>query len=109
MNFTQNDFFFHEIKATKQPVYQYVERKPFVTNMIKLKKGDMTYLFTDGYTDQYGGPSGKKYKYKPFKSFLATNGEKDLYQQMKIIDEEFINWMLEFEQVDEGYVMGIRI
>ena len=31
---------------------------------VRLKKGDIIYTFTDGYADQFGGPKGKKFKYK---------------------------------------------
>ena len=29
--------------------------------------------------------------------------------KMKLIDEEFTNWMLDYEQVDDVCVIGIRI
>jgi serine phosphatase RsbU (regulator of sigma subunit) len=35
---------------------------------LKVEKGDMVYLFSDGYADQFGGASGKKFKKKQFKA-----------------------------------------
>jgi hypothetical protein len=34
------------------------------------------YMFSDGYADQFGGPKGKKLKYKPFKQILMDNTDK---------------------------------
>ncbi|MCB9198799.1 MAG: SpoIIE family protein phosphatase [Flavobacteriales bacterium] len=109
MDFEQGGLYLHEIKASKQPVGQYAERKPFVTNDITLKKGDIIYLFTDGYADQFGGDRGKKYKYKPFKSYLIAHANESMDIQKQMVDEEFMNWKLEYEQVDDVCVIGVRI
>ena len=37
----------------------------------ELKKDDMIYLFSDGVTDQFGGPKGKKFGYRRLKEELA--------------------------------------
>ncbi|MGE0567824.1 MAG: PP2C family protein-serine/threonine phosphatase [Bacteroidia bacterium] len=51
-----------EIKATKQPIGKSEVYKPFNTHSLKLSKGSLLYLFTDGFADQFGGPKGKKFK-----------------------------------------------
>jgi serine phosphatase RsbU (regulator of sigma subunit) len=55
-----------EFKADKTPIgiNLYEEDKPFTNNKVDLKKGDLLYIFTDGYADQFGGSHGKKFKYK---------------------------------------------
>lgn len=98
-----------EVKATKQPVGKYLDRKDFENNVIELHKGDAVYLFTDGFADQFGGEKGKKYKYKPFKKFLMSGFEKDLQIQMTGLNDEFNRWMGDLEQIDDVCVIGVRV
>ena len=53
-----------EIKANKQPIGKIDNPMPFTTHRIKVTSGMVFYLFTDGFADQFGGPNGKKFKYK---------------------------------------------
>ena len=76
---------------------------------MKLIKNDTFYLFSDGFPDQFGGPEGKKYKYKPFKEFLISIQEKELKVQGELIQKEFEDWRGEHEQIDDVIVMGIKI
>jgi serine phosphatase RsbU (regulator of sigma subunit) len=98
-----------EVKATKQPVGKYLDRKPFINNVVKLNQGDTIYLFTDGFADQFGGPKGKKYKYLPFKRFLISMQNKGLQDQMTGLSDEFYRWKGDIEQIDDVCVIGIRV
>lgn len=98
-----------EVKATKQPVGKYFERKLFENNEVELHSGDTVYMFTDGFADQFGGEKGKKYKYLPFKRFLLSMYEQDLQTQMAGLHDEFIRWKGEFEQIDDVCVIGVRV
>jgi len=100
---------FMEIKADKQPIGKFDFRKPFNNHEIQLEDGDCIYLFTDGYADQFGGPNGKKLKYKTLKDMLINNHNKSMIEQMEKIDEEFELWRGYLEQVDDVCVIGIRI
>src|SRR5690606_37958559 len=62
-----------EYKPDKQPIGAFENRKPFTTHTIPVKTGDRIFVFTDGFADQFGGPKGKKLKYKAFKSMLIEN------------------------------------
>ena len=44
--------------------------KPFKTHNFELNKGDLIYIFTDGFQDQFGGDKGKKFKLANFKKLL---------------------------------------
>ncbi len=101
--------FLHEIKPTKQPVGQYDKRVPFQSHTITLQKGEVFYLFTDGYADQFGGPRGKKYKYKPFKRFLISMFDQSMNDQANLLNKEFNAWKGDFEQVDDVCVIGVRV
>jgi serine phosphatase RsbU (regulator of sigma subunit) len=100
---------FHEVKATKQPVGKYDARKPFVNNEIQLKKGDVFYLFTDGFADQFGGEKGKKFKYKNFKNLLVEIHQKEPDVQHDILKTTFIDWKADNEQVDDVCIAGIWV
>lgn len=99
-----------EFAATKQAIDGHVsEEKIFIDHEIALEKGDMIYLFTDGYADQFGGPNGKKFKYAPFKTLLCSIAHlpvADQQHQLRIMLE---TWQGGLEQVDDILVIGIRI
>ncbi|MFM9005707.1 MAG: PP2C family protein-serine/threonine phosphatase, partial [Flavobacteriales bacterium] len=62
-----------EIKADKQPIGKAYNPQPFVTLEIDLQEGDIIYLFTDGYADQFGGHNNKKLTRSKFRELLLTN------------------------------------
>lgn len=98
-----------EIKPNRQPVGYYEFSKQFVNKSIKLEKGDMIYLFSDGYTDQFGGPQAKKFNVTRFKNLLLRIHEKPMKEQRIRIEKEFDHWKGNEEQIDDVIVAGIRI
>lgn len=98
-----------EIKADKQPVGKSYDAKPFTTNSIDYKTDTTFYLFTDGFADQFGGPKGKKFKYKQFEETLVAINQKSMTEQSNIIDKKFNEWKGSLEQVDDVCVIGIKI
>ena len=98
-----------EFKSDKQPVGFYSNMKPFTQQEITAKKGDIIYMGTDGFADQFGGEKGKKFMSKQLKKKLTTIHHLPLTEQDKILESEFQAWKGELEQVDDVTVMGIRI
>ena len=82
---------------------------PFNSHSLNLQKGDTLYLFTDGYADQFGGPKGKKFKYKQFQEMLLANSQKPMAEQQKILEDTLNDWKGNLEQVDDVLVIGIRV
>ncbi len=103
------DYNLFEICADKMPVAFYDKMDKFTTNEFELVKGDNIYLFTDGFADQFGGPKGKKFKYKPFKKLLLKNAIFPMDQQRKILENTLNEWMGTIAQVDDICVMGLRV
>lgn len=103
------DVVLKEIKADKQPVGKFDHKKPFTTHQLSLQKGDRLYLFTDGYADQFGGPKGKKYKYKQLEELLLSTAHLSLNEQKLALDKSFINWKGDLEQVDDVCLIGIAV
>ncbi|UKN01041.1 SpoIIE family protein phosphatase [Paracrocinitomix mangrovi] len=99
----------HEIKADKQPVGRHITTKPFTNHEIKLSKGDHLYMFTDGMADQFGGPKGKKFKYKQFKDLLVASSKNSVESQRQQINTAFESWRGNLEQIDDVCVVGVRV
>ena len=97
-----------ELKADKQPVGAYDNRKPFNEHTLSLEKSDQIYLFTDGYPDQFGGEKGKKLKYKPFKKLLLDCHQDSMNSQKQKLTDFIRNWRGDHEQVDDICIIGIR-
>ena len=100
-----------EIKGDKFPIGTYIgyESKRFTNHEIKLEKGDTFYIFSDGYADQFGGPSGKKFKYSSFKKLLLEIQHLDMSAQEKIIAKTIDDWKGDLEQIDDILVIGVRV
>lgn len=99
-----------EYNGDKQPVGFYVQpHKSFSNHTIDLVKGDTLYIFTDGYSDQFGGPKGKKFKYATLKSLLISISNKPVEEQEQLLINSFNSWKGELEQVDDVLLIGIKI
>ena len=98
-----------ETKANKQPIGKFENLQPYNTHSFQLEKGDTIYIFSDGYSDQFGGTRGKKYKTTNFKNFLLSIQENSMEKQLSLLDAEFEKWRGSMEQIDDVCVIGLRI
>ena len=85
------------------------EKRNFSNQEFDLLEGDMVYLFTDGYADQFGGPKGKKFKYRQLGEILRVISELGMDEQSKILRTKLTEWKGEHEQVDDVLILGIRV
>jgi len=81
----------------------------FQQHSLQLQKGDVLYLFTDGYADQKGGTDRKKFYYPPFKQFLSEISSQSMIEQKKALYYTMLEWMKSETQTDDMTVIGIRI
>jgi serine phosphatase RsbU (regulator of sigma subunit) len=100
-----------EFKGDKQPVSGSTTdvKKPFSDQIIELEKNDLVYLFTDGFADQFGGPKGKKFKYKQLQERLLEVSIYPMEEQKEKLLNIYNDWKGELEQVDDVCIIGIRI
>lgn len=99
-----------EYKADKMPVGKGEDNaKDFRNQIVELQKGDIIYTFTDGFADQFGGPKGKKYKYKQLKDLFLANAHKSMGEQKELLSKSLNDWKGEQEQVDDILVIGVKI
>ncbi|MFP4449281.1 MAG: tetratricopeptide repeat protein, partial [Bacteroidales bacterium] len=92
----------NRIKGDKMPVgIHYKEKKRFSLIEVQYSKGDMIYLFTDGYPDQFGGKHKKKLRLRNFQDILLTVHHENMEIQKKILQKSLKNWMGSCEQLDD--------
>lgn len=97
-----------ELKADRMGVGG-IHKHPFTNQQFELIKGDMLYLFTDGFPDQIGGPNRKKFYYKPFKELLISLADFPVSVQQEKLEEAHQQWLnKKWEQTDDILIMGIR-
>ncbi len=99
-----------EYKSDRMPIgIHYGDENSFTNFEINIKRGDTIYIFSDGYTDQFGGPDDSKYKKSNLKKLLSDICHKPMDEQKKIVEDEFDKWKGEADQVDDVTIIGIRI
>ncbi|MDP4267376.1 MAG: tetratricopeptide repeat protein [Bacteroidota bacterium] len=81
----------------------------FNTQEIQLIKGDTLYVFSDGYSDQFGGTNGKKFMAKRFRETLLKIQDLPIEDQGIKLNEIFQEWRGDQEQVDDILIMGVRV
>ncbi len=86
-----------------------MENKKYTNNNIKLKKNDAIYLFSDGFTDQFGGEKGKKYSSKRFKNTLLSIQDLNMEEQEIYLKKTIFDWKGNLDQVDDICILGIKI
>jgi tetratricopeptide (TPR) repeat protein len=99
----------NEYKADPQPVAIHVSMTNFTTHEIPVEKGDMLYLISDGYADQFGGPKNKKFMIKRLRELFVEIAPMSLYEQQTVLSAEFEKWTSGAEQVDDVTIMGVRL
>ena len=81
----------------------------YTNHTYQLESGDCVYLFSDGYADQFGGPKGKKFKYKPLKKRFLEISSSQMDVQESQLKTTFYDWKGGLDQIDDVCVVGVRI
>ncbi|MBK9284338.1 MAG: SpoIIE family protein phosphatase [Sphingobacteriaceae bacterium] len=99
------------LPANKQPVGSFLEDyvKPFTEQEVQLEKGDLLFVFSDGFADQFGGEKGKKMKYKRLQELIRQSKELPMKEIKNKLLSEFKEWKGSREQVDDVCILGIRM
>ena len=79
----------------------------FTLQTFEMKPGDALYLFSDGYPDQFGGPSGRKLKLSGAKTILQGLKDHNKKDYGAVVSSNFELWQSDFEQIDDVLFMGI--
>lgn len=95
--------------ADKMPIGEGIKKEPFKNYELDVMKGDTVYLYTDGFADQFGGPKGKKFKYKQLRELMHSASQLPLNRQSEKFNTAFERWQGSLDQVDDVTCIGIRI
>jgi serine phosphatase RsbU (regulator of sigma subunit) len=98
-----------DLPGDKMPIAIYDYMRDFTKHEIKIEKGDVFYMFSDGYEDQFGGPDGKKFKSKRLKCLLLDIRNQPMEKQKEILERTFEEWKGDLPQVDDVVVVGLAI
>jgi serine phosphatase RsbU (regulator of sigma subunit) len=99
-----------EFEAIKESIGGYKERdKEFYSHEFDLKSGDVLYMTTDGFLDQFGGELGKKFMKKRFRELIAYIAPLPITEQKAALENAFEQWKGNRKQVDDILVIAIRI
>lgn len=98
-----------EYKGDRMPVGAYPIMENFTNHHINMAKGDLVYLFSDGYADQFGGGANKKMMIKKFKSILLENQNLSMKRQKELVERRFEEWRGYVDQVDDVLVIGYKL
>ncbi|MDF2452920.1 MAG: protein serine/threonine phosphatase, partial [Bacteroidota bacterium] len=104
--FSENEL--NEVKGDKQPIGKYDHPQPFITHTFSFPKGINLYMFSDGYADQFGA-GNKKMTRKRFKEIVTSVQDKSMAEQNKILDDYFMSWKKDAEQIDDVCVIGLTV
>jgi ligand-binding sensor domain-containing protein/serine phosphatase RsbU (regulator of sigma subunit) len=96
-------------KPDKMPIAIFDIMDSFSSTTVEMQKGDVYYIFSDGFADQFGGDNMKKLKYKPFREKLTEISHLPMKEQKQILDDFFSEWKGNLEQIDDVLVIGFRI
>ena len=100
-----------QLKADRLSVGSLIKENTgsFTNHGFELQKGDMLYMFSDGYVDQTGGTDNKKFFATPFRELLQSVYKLEETKQKQLLDETIMNWKGNKSQIDDILVIGIRI
>jgi serine phosphatase RsbU (regulator of sigma subunit) len=99
-----------EYPANRMPIGIYaLSDIEFKTNDIPSLPGDMIYMFSDGYADQFGGPRTKKFKYTQLKEVLLSIHNLPLMKQKNWLEKVFLDWKGSNQQIDDVLILGYRL
>ena len=97
------------INATPNPVGIYFREKEFKNNIVQLQKNDTIYMFSDGYSDQFGGPENRRFMTSKFRKLLLNIQKYPMAAQQNILEAKFNEWKGNYRQIDDILVMGIKM
>jgi len=80
----------------------------FVNTVVPFKKSDKIFMFSDGITDQLGGPYGRKYSINRLRDKILENPGFTMQQYQNMFTEDLDKWQEGFKQLDDVLVIGIE-
>jgi serine phosphatase RsbU (regulator of sigma subunit) len=108
---TKDGIEFVDVKPNKFPIggYQAETTRSFTPHHIQLKQNDTIYIFSDGYADQFGGVSNKKFMVKRLQNELIAIQNLPMSEQKFLVQKLVMDWKGDAEQVDDILMIGVKV
>ncbi len=98
-----------ELNADRQPIGVFYKEKSFTNHEIQLKKDDVLYLFSDGFADQFGENTERKFLRSNLRKLFHEIYPSPMPEQKQILKDIFDSWKGNLPQTDDVLIMGVRI
>jgi len=100
-----------EYRADRMPIGIFdIVNKNFTRHDVEIMEGDSLYTFSDGYSSQFGGKKGKKFKSSRLKKLILSVQDMSMKDQHEMFNTTIENWMgVKYEQVDDILLIGMKI
>jgi serine phosphatase RsbU (regulator of sigma subunit) len=99
-----------EYQADRMPIGIFdLSSKNFTTQEINYSQGDIIYMFSDGYSDQFGGPNAKKFRSSKLKELILEIHNLTLKEQKKRLEKAFLDWKGDNPQTDDVLIIGLKL
>jgi serine phosphatase RsbU (regulator of sigma subunit) len=98
-------------KGNRYPIggWQLEKKRNFEPQSFKIEKGNRIFLGSDGFQDQIGGKSNKRYRSKKLHDFIFAHRHLNLVSVRKKLNHEFETWKAGHDQVDDVCIIGITL
>ncbi|MFT5601001.1 MAG: ligand-binding sensor domain-containing protein [Flavobacteriales bacterium] len=97
------------IRGDRYSIGGITKNKVFETKEMDIKSGDLVYLFSDGYADQFGGPQKRKMKITVLRELLDQVSQLDIHAQQQTVADFFNSWKGDASQMDDVLLIGVEI
>ena len=84
------------------------EEENFTNYVIKYKRGDKFFFFSDGLPDQLGGTEEKKYSPKRIRELILENKDLPIEKYSGLFAKDFEHYKGEGKQIDDVLLIGIE-
>ncbi|MCU0472322.1 MAG: SpoIIE family protein phosphatase [Bacteroidales bacterium] len=99
-----------EYRADRMPIgIHYGAERSFTNYVVTVSRGDTIYIYSDGFSSQFGGAGGTKYKASNLKKLLSEIYYRPMVEQRNILENEFTRWKGSYDQVDDITIIGVRV
>ncbi len=83
--------------------------KVFTTHTLSYEPGDMVYLYTDGYLDQFGERTGRRLGHRQLRELIMDYAPLPMSQQKELLERFLRQYQGNLPQTDDVTVVGLRL